>query len=57
MYDTHFLAMIESAWEAVGGMSKARQKLAAGKLSQDKAEEHRVRRTSSWNIVNVSGAE
>ena len=29
--------MIETAWLAVGGKAKARQKLAAGKLSEDKA--------------------
>ncbi|MEI6432498.1 MAG: hypothetical protein WCP07_09985, partial [bacterium] len=30
--------MIESAWEAIGGKVKARQKLATGKLSEDRAE-------------------
>lgn len=39
MNDIHFWAMIESAWKAVGGRLQARQKLATGKLSQDKAEE------------------
>jgi len=38
MNDTHFWAMIESAWEAIGGKVKARQKLATGKLSEDRAE-------------------
>lgn len=37
MDDDRFWAMIETAWLAVGGKAKARQKLAAGKLSEDKA--------------------
>lgn len=39
MNDSLFWAMIESAWEAVGGKSEARHKLAAGELSDDQAEE------------------
>lgn len=41
MNDTNFWGMIESAWEAavIGGALKSRQKLAAGKLSQSKAED------------------
>jgi hypothetical protein len=39
MDDTRFWAMIETAWQAVGGKTKARQKLAAGKLSEEKGEE------------------
>ncbi|MBA3313781.1 MAG: hypothetical protein H0T47_10895 [Planctomycetaceae bacterium] len=31
--------MIEDAWQVVGGKSKSRDKLAAGQLSEDKAEE------------------
>jgi hypothetical protein len=31
--------MIESAWQAVGGKAKARQRLADGKLSEEKAED------------------
>jgi hypothetical protein len=31
--------MIETAWQAVGGKAKARQRLANGKLSEEKAEE------------------
>ena len=39
MDETRFWAMIEEAWKAVGGKVKARQKLAAGKLSDEKAGE------------------
>lgn len=39
MDDNHFWSMIEAAWQVVGGKSKARQKLADGKLSEDRAEE------------------
>jgi len=40
MDDTRFWAMIEAAWQtAVGGQVKPRQKLAAGKLSEEKGEE------------------
>jgi Protein of unknown function (DUF4240) len=37
--ENRFWSMIESAWQAVGGKSNAREKLAQGKLSEDKAEE------------------
>ena len=39
MDDTRFWAMIEDAWKTVGGKVKARQKLAEGTLSEEKAEE------------------
>lgn len=39
MDETRFWSLIETAWQAVGGKAKARQKLAAGKLSDEKAEE------------------
>jgi len=39
MDDTRFWAMIESAWKAPGGKLKLRQKLAEGKLPEEKAEE------------------
>src|SRR4051794_30448035 len=39
MDDTAVWAMIEDAWKTVGGKTKARQKLAEGKLSEEKAEE------------------
>jgi len=39
MDENRFWAMIETAWQAVGGKLKVRQKLAARKLSGDKAEE------------------
>jgi hypothetical protein len=39
MDDKRFWDLIESSWKVVGGMTKARQKLAEGKLSEDRAEE------------------
>ena len=39
MEDSRFWAMIETAWQVVGGKVKVRQKLADGKLSEEKAEE------------------
>jgi hypothetical protein len=39
MDEKRFWSMIETAWKAAGGKAKARQQLAAGKLSDDKAEE------------------
>ena len=39
MDDTRFWALIETAWQAVGGKAKGAQKLAEGKLSEEKAEE------------------
>ncbi len=39
MDDKRFWSFIESAWKAAGGMAKARQKLAEGTLSDEKAEE------------------
>ena len=39
MDENRFWSMIESAWKAVGGKAKARQRLAEGKLSDDRAEE------------------
>jgi hypothetical protein len=39
MDETRFWAMIETAWQAVGGKTKTRQRLADGKLSEEKAEE------------------
>ena len=38
MTEKRFWSLIESAWQVVGGKAKARQKLAEGKLSEDKAE-------------------
>jgi hypothetical protein len=38
MDENRFWAMIESAWGVVGGKSKTREKLAEGKLSEEKAE-------------------
>src|SRR5437879_2513330 len=38
MDDNRFWSLIESAWQAAGGKAKTRQKLAAGKLSEDRAE-------------------
>jgi hypothetical protein len=39
MDESRFWVMIETAWQAVGGKAKARQRLADGKLSEEKAEE------------------
>jgi hypothetical protein len=39
MDDNRFWAMIETAWQTVGGKSKTRHKLAERKLSEEKAEE------------------
>jgi hypothetical protein len=39
MDESRFWSMIESAWKSVGGKVKARQQLAEGKLSEEKAEE------------------
>lgn len=39
MGDKRFWSLIEFAWQAVGGKVKERQKLAQGKLSEEKAEE------------------
>jgi hypothetical protein len=39
MDDKRFWDLIESSWKAVGGMTKARQRLAEGKLSEDRAED------------------
>jgi hypothetical protein len=38
MGDKEFWALIEFAWQAVGGKVKDRQKLAEGKLSEERAE-------------------
>lgn len=38
MTEKRFWSLIESAWQVVGGKAKARQKLAEGKLSEDKSE-------------------
>src|SRR6266849_6378106 len=38
MDESQFWSMIESAWGSVGGKTKIRQKLAEGKLSEEKAE-------------------
>jgi hypothetical protein len=38
MGDKRFWSLIEFAWQAVGGKVKDRQKLAQGKLSEEKAE-------------------
>jgi hypothetical protein len=39
MDESRFWAMIESAWQAGGGETRARQRLADGKLSEEKAAE------------------
>jgi hypothetical protein len=39
MDEGRFWSLIESAWQAVGGKSKARARLAQGKLSEGQAEE------------------
>jgi hypothetical protein len=39
MNEKQFWDLIESSWQAVGGMTKARQKLAEHKLSEERAEE------------------
>lgn len=39
MDESRFWELIETAWQTVGGKAKARQKLAEGKLPEDKAEE------------------
>jgi hypothetical protein len=39
MDDDRFWSLIESAWKKVGGKTKLREKLAEGKLSDEKAEE------------------
>lgn len=39
MDDPRFWAMIESAWQAIGGQTKARRQPAAGVLSEDDADE------------------
>ncbi len=39
MDDKRFWDLIESAWDAVGGMKKTRQNLAERKLSEERAEE------------------
>src|SRR5689334_12765820 len=39
MDDSRFWALLETAWQAVGGKAKMRQKLAEGKLLEDEAEE------------------
>jgi Protein of unknown function (DUF4240) len=39
MDEARFWSMIEAAWQVCGGKTKARQKLAEGKLSEEKAEE------------------
>jgi hypothetical protein len=36
--ENRFWSLIESAWQTVGGMTKARQQLAQGKLSDEKIE-------------------
>jgi hypothetical protein len=38
MNEKRFWSLIEAAWQSVGGKAKDRQKLAAGKLSEAKAE-------------------
>jgi hypothetical protein len=38
MDESRFWSLIESAWQAVGGKLKDRERLAAGKLSDEKAE-------------------
>lgn len=37
MNETRFWSMIEEAWGMVGGKAKSRQRLAEGKLSEDRA--------------------
>lgn len=39
MDEARFWSMIESAWKAAGGHTRARQRLAEGKLSEERAEE------------------
>ena len=39
MHEEQFWSLIESAWDIVGGRKKERTRLAAGKLSDEKAEE------------------
>jgi Protein of unknown function (DUF4240) len=39
MDESRFWSLIESSWKAAGGKIKVRQKLAEGKLSDEKAEE------------------
>jgi hypothetical protein len=39
MDNDRFWRLIEEGWEAAGGKTKSRQKLAEGKLSEEKAEE------------------
>ena len=39
MNENRFWTMIEAAWQAVGGKTKARQRLAKGKLPEEDAEE------------------
>src|SRR5258707_12172178 len=41
MDDVKFWTLIESAWNCAGGEKKARQRLAAGKLSDERAEQLR----------------
>jgi hypothetical protein len=38
MDESRFWSLIESAWQSVGGKTKTRQKLAAAKLSDERAE-------------------
>jgi len=38
MDDQRFWALIEQAWQSIGGKDKTRAKLAAGKLDEEKAE-------------------
>jgi hypothetical protein len=38
MDESRFWSLIESAWQSAGGKTKTRQKLAAGKLSTERAE-------------------
>jgi len=38
MDESRFWLLIESAWQSVGGKTKTRQRLAEGKLSEDRAE-------------------
>jgi hypothetical protein len=38
MDESRFWSLIESAWQAVGGKTRTRLKLAEGKLSEDRAE-------------------
>jgi Protein of unknown function (DUF4240) len=39
MGDERFWALIESAWQTIGGRTEARRELAAGKLSEDGADD------------------